>query len=229
MRSKTMLLIVALAAFVVARPPAASAVPIIGHFSIVGNVSLTSMVTSFPDLMPGTNMIVGSGGTGDFGPLGGTAGTLLNLDKTVDPVGVPISLSGFVTFAADPNIRLDLTFISPGVGGLADCASAPAVGQSCTPPGSEFTFINLPGGSVATFAVSGTATNVATMEQSLFSGGFSLQFTVPFQSVLATLAGGGTLQSTYSASFSVIPEPGTLLLLGSGIAGLVLFGRTKRG
>jgi len=26
-----------------------------------------------------------------------------------------------------------------------------------------------------------------------------------------------------------IPEPGTLLLLGSGIAGLVLFGRTKRG
>jgi hypothetical protein len=26
-----------------------------------------------------------------------------------------------------------------------------------------------------------------------------------------------------------VPEPGTLLLLGTGIAGLVLFGRTKGG
>ena len=27
----------------------------------------------------------------------------------------------------------------------------------------------------------------------------------------------------------LVPEPGTLLLLGSGIAGLVVFGRTRRG
>jgi hypothetical protein len=53
-------------------------------------------------------------------------------------------------------------------------------------------------------------------------------FTGSFASDFSNLIGGQAGTGTGSADTAPIPEPGTLLLLGSGIAGLVGFGRRER-
>ena len=219
MRSRALMMILAVAAVAIG-PQTASATPVTGILSIVGNVALTKDTTSFPDLMPGTNGVVGVS-SGDFASLSGTAAILLTLDKTVDPVGAPISLPDFVTLTAAPDIVLNLTKIDFGIFTSASCGAAPAVGQLCTPTGTEFNFINTPSGSIASFSVEGVATRISTGEETPFQGDFTFQFAgIPYQNVLAALAAGGTVSGTYSASFDVVPEPATALLLGLGALAL---------
>jgi hypothetical protein len=56
-----------------------------------------------------------------------------------------------------------------------------------------------------------------------WQGVFTSQFTVPYQSVLASLAANGSVTNTFSATFTLspnVPEASSLSLLGLGL-GLV--------
>jgi hypothetical protein len=180
----------------------------------VGNVDLgfsslglTSTGIDFAPLGGGSGSFdVGPSATGVFAGLTGTLGN--SKDLLSQPVGVAISVPSFVTFAAAPNIVLDATLLFSGVGGSASCGAVPAPGQTCTLPGSALTFMNLPGGrSTASFAVSGIARDTSTGGTTPFTATYSTQFDRPFQGVLASLAGGGSVGSSYAASFRLSSGP----------------------
>jgi hypothetical protein len=109
---------------------------------------------------------------------------------------------------------------------------APATGQQCTPNNlsasgvSPFNFVNYPpspGQATATFAFAGTEGT------SNWTGNFTSQFTVPYQTVLGDLATHGSESNTFSASLDVtaIPEPNMLPALGLGLAMLLLIARSN--
>jgi hypothetical protein len=184
--------------------------------------------------------------TGVFVPLAGTIGSASDFTFATAPINQPILLANFLTFAANPLLRLDLTFINLGVFGQANCFAAPAAGQSCSPsfpalvtpanPAgvSPFNLSNITStSSTLSFAVAGNLVNTVTGESTPFTGTFSTQFTGQnYQQILATWAAGGFATATYSGNFvtgsNPIPEPGTMLLLSSGLIGIAARIRGRR-
>jgi hypothetical protein len=160
--------------------------------------------------------------TGDFAGLAGTGGSIMDI-STAPGTGQPI----FVTFAANPNIRFNLTSLSPGGFSSAQCGAPPAAGQSCTPQNTIFNFVNTSAdSSVLSFIGTGSMERISTGELAPYSVLFSVVFpSLSYQQVLQTfLAGGPGTTATYSAAFestvAEVPEPMTMLLLGSGLVGL---------
>jgi PEP-CTERM motif len=206
-------------------PQSSLAVPI-GAFSAFGTLQLDSDdVVFLPLIGGGGDALVSAPTTGSFVGLEGTAATLTDLNLAAPPLG-----SVLLTFAAAPTLSLTLTALPVGPFGSAQCGLAAAAGQTCTPTGSPLSFANFDTGfglsSLVSFAVSGTATDGAGTAP--FTGIFTAQFIgMSYQSVLATLAGGGTVMTSYSASFDVVPEPGTLMLVGAALATLAM-GRRRR-
>jgi hypothetical protein len=157
----------------------------------------------------------------DFAPAGGTNGVFF-----VDPFtqsgtfvivastnGLIRDLGGagasFLVFVTQPAWSFTLVTIGPGAFGSADCGAAPAAGQVCTPAtGLPYNFVNVAAGTRISSTVSlrfaGTAQNVTAPSD--FSGILTTQFPVPYQTVLATMAGGGTMTAAWSAEFNVVPQ-----------------------
>ena len=194
--------------------------------------------------------------TGSFSIYANDTGFIHSLDNTVQPLNTNFSLPDFLKFnpagtVIPPDISLELTFIFLGVNGQAQCGSpanpnqVPA--QTCTPQIaalisannpmglSPFNLANTQTGSTASFDVGGIAHRLSTGETSIFRGEFSATFTSTpnttdksYQALLATLSTGGTISSTYSATFAatIIPEPGTTALVLGGL--LVLAGTSFR-
>jgi hypothetical protein len=129
--------------------------------------------------------------------LGGTNGTL----STITTGGGPIP--NFLTIASLPTAQFTLTSLGSGVS-PAQCGAAPAVGQTCSVPGSPIVWVNTPTGAVASFTATGTVTNGNSGAPSPFVATFSTEFTgQTFQSLFQQVANGTVLQSSYSASISV--------------------------
>jgi len=213
--------------------------PISGTVNINGSVGVTGSLIDFQLPIGGPNgaFIVGdTGNTGSFAGLAGTTGSILDLNVAAQPVGSSFLLPGFITFAAMPNIRFDLTSIAAGTFPGTQCAAAPAAGQICTPAGSPFNLSNSSAtSSTENFSVSGNVVNRETGELSTFTGIFTTQFpNQSFQDLLSVLSAGGTVNSTYSASFSAtvtpagVPEPSTWLLVSVGMVCVFFSSRRSR-
>jgi len=197
-------------------------------------ISALSATVSASGVNFGGAFTVATGGTGVFAPLSGTSGTIKNLAfGSTTPLNQSFLLTSFMTFAGNPSLSLDLTFIYLGVGGQSQCSAAPAPGQVCTPafaslvsaanPGglSPYTFLNSPGGgSTLSFSVTGNLVNGAVSTP--FQGVFSTQFNVPYQTVLSTLNTGAptSISGNFTSSAATVPEPTTMLLLGTGLVGI---------
>lgn len=233
------------------------AVPVSGSFSIGGSsaevgatflnfICNAALTVSCPAATG--NFVVSPPVSGSFlGPPSylGDTGFIRSINMGIAPINQPILVPNFVTFnpagtVLPPDIRLDLTFIFLGVGGQAQCAAAPAAGQTCTPtvPAlvtaanplglSPFTLANLQVGSTASFSIAGTATRISTGEVSNFTGVFTAQFSEFYQQNLAVFAAGGTVENSYSATFQAtpvtVPETASLTMLVGGlllVAGIV--------
>ena len=228
------------------------AIPVSGNLSIGGSsaqvgatflnfVCNTDLTASCPSGYG--NFTITPPATGSFVPFLGSEGFISNLTQATAPINQPFSLPNFVTIDSivPAEIALDLTFIFTGVGGQASCLLPPAPGQTCTPaiPAlvtasnplglSPFTLANTQTGSSATFSVAGSARNVLTGEISSFTGIFTAQFNEFYQQYLGTIATGGTITNSYSATFQAtllpVPEASTVTML---VGGLLLLGGMLR-
>ena len=175
--------------------------------------------------------------TGDFAVLAGTGGTEKNIENPPYVTNTAVITPLFISFSAAPNISFTLAMLLGGTQGVAGClATTPAPGQNCTPAPpvanalSPFNLSNTSATtSTASFTVIGTEVDSLTGTSTPIVGVYSAQFTVPFQTLLNTVNGGGTVNTTYSASFTptAVPEPGSALIVACGI-GLLAFGTQFR-
>jgi hypothetical protein len=168
---------------------------------------------------------------GDFTILAGTTGTIQNIANPPDATG-PLDQPDFITFAADPDISITLTFLLPGIDGAAGCTDTPpAAGQVCTPDVPDQSPFNLQNtsatSSTASFNILGLEVDSATGDTIPITGAFTTPFTsMNFQQLLAMVDGapppiGGTITTPFSAQLSTsLPEPGTSVELMMGVAAI---------
>jgi len=193
---------------------------------------------------------------GDMAPYTNQSAYVKDLGQSLTPYNEPILLSNFLSFSntainpvASPDVAFDLRFINLGVSGQAQCGAAAAAGQTCTPayaslvsaanPAglSPYNFQNFSAGtSSVSLSVAGDIRRISTNEVIPFIGVYTSHFTLPYQTVLAQILAGGSVNS-YSGTFSSVPpggpggnpvpEPSAGILLAAGVV-LIGIGLARR-
>jgi len=232
-----------------------SASPILtGQFNIAGNITVENngslgcasaggciIWSDPPATLADKADISATGLTGTFAALqpgfsGNDQANISDLHNPPEVVGGSFANQPFMSFnEAGVTTTLLINFIAAGIFPSGSCFAPAAIGQTCTSPGSLFNFVNNPGPgggpppqATATWVLSG----VTNDGQSTWTGNFTAQFGVPFQSVFAQLGATGNVANTYSATFTLTPlsqtpEPPPSTLMGLGL-GLVVLGAGLR-
>lgn len=186
---------------------------------------------SFNTVFPGTGFF-----SGIFNPAVNPAyvGTALDLNSVSQPVGTPIFLDNFLSSFSAPGygaLTFDLTYIFPS--SAAVCTGAEGQNTPCAAiAGSPFTLTNNATGVAVSFGVQGFFQFPGEVD-ALATGSYTTQINGgSIASILTALnpfTGPGFVDASYSAEYTVVPEPATTALMGAGLALMgVVAARRKR-
>jgi hypothetical protein len=119
--------------------------------------------------------------------------------------------------------------LGPGVS--PDCTPSPAIGYSCSIPGSPFILMTTATGTAVTLLAHGTIYDSGDGSTSDWSGQFSTQIVgeTPAQ-IEATEEADGFVASSFAGEFNItpVPEPVSMALVGGGLLALAAIKRRKR-
>jgi hypothetical protein len=205
---------------------------------LFGNLNMTGQVNVSLDRIDFVGSIMANSATGDFAAAPGlipSSGTILNIDNPPYATGVTVITNNWLTFPAIPNISFTLQVLLPGVQGSAACGAPVAAGQNCTPNVPNISPFNLSNTtlttSTASFTVTGVEHDSITNTTTPFVAVITSPFDVPYQSLLATVNSGGTINTTFAATLTAapIPEPASAITLLGGVLflGIALFLRKR--
>lgn len=173
-----------------------------------------------------------SGTLGSPGCLSATEGVQITSPLTTS---TSLPVSSFLAFTANPSLVYSLTSIGPGSSNT-NCATV-TLGNGCSPiAGSPFIFSDTASGTSVLIGLAGqakdgtNATNYMGLITIPFAGSTPQQVLTMLcpsgTCTAADITAGKTISSSFSADFvstanrSSVPEPGTLMLFGSGLLGL---------